>query len=173
MYLYQHLAVTSGKTPTLERQGLACRAWVWFHQSLGPSPGFCFPARLSLPSAPCPCCYGLYLCTYSDCRERSCLPLFISWFFSSCVMPFWVFTSLLLCCFFVLITPQAGSCVVTWEKMAITWVRIALICSGFQGTTSGLDQNLLGPDSRWVEWFVQSAAAEGIEGAPHLFRTGP
>lgn len=58
---------------------------------------------------------------------------------------------------------------VTWDKMAATWMRIALIHSGFQGTTSSLDQNLLGPGSRWVECFLQSAVAEGIEGAPHLF----
>lgn len=152
------LAVTRGQTPTLERRGLACRSWVWFPYNLGLSPGFSFTALrpIAQPLVPVhslqlllqlvhlhvqlPQGAVIFTSPHAMSHLYSCSHLYASGLF------FWLDNSR---SWLMYGHMRTG----TWEKMAATWMHIALICSGFQGAASCLNQNLLGPNCRWC-WVV-------------------
>lgn len=151
----KRLAVTRGKTPTLECQGLACRSWVWFCHNLGLSPGFCFPARQPVAQPLVALCslqlllqlvhlhvqllQGAVIFTFIYLFSSAVSHLYGCSHHSASGLFFWLGNSL---SWLTYGHVRTG----TLEKMAAIWMCITLICSGFQGAVSSLNQNLLGPD---------------------------
>lgn len=156
-----------GKTPTLERQGLASGSWVWFCCNLDLSPGFCFPAcrPVTQPLVPVrslqlllrlvhlhvQLLQGAVIFTFIYLFSSPVSRLYGCCHRSASALFFWLDNSL---SWLTYCHVRTG----TWEKMSAIWMCITLICSGFQGATSSPNQNLLGPDCRWC-WVVYAVSS--------------